>query len=781
MVAFRTHLQTLQTITSECLVTLVGDHRLVLLDALPGTGRTQLIEQLAARGEFRLYKPDKGTFVEAPPDNVCLLVDLDWRSEPVTIDESARGIIVGHRRQIKDYARLVVRGDLVAIGNERLFLSSSADPVFEHSGGWPVISGFLRRCGATTTNSLLVDYLVQSVIPALDSDVKAILQVLSLKPDGLPIEALAGQASETIEWLRPLVIERAGRFLLASPLLHDLFSAAFSGLPAPQRVSELLAVVGEPTQAIELALDNGRRAEALTILQRNGAMLFGHLYGPRAAWRVLDAFGDDPDPGVVALRVLTLVKRGHSSHAKMLLAAAEARVSDELPKNTQDTDKETALPVELRMVRLVVHSFDDQPFPAGTQSELEAVMSLLPPDQRLLRGGVYNAALDMQVRTGQLDQAAETARRALVHFRCAKAPYCAFYIHLHLTLMHLSAGRPDAAGPTLKSARSTLKKVTFETPQPAAFVHLLDAQIKYELGVIEPMMAFADSVFDDFVYGDIWPGIAMYALDSGAEALCLGHSASVALAWLDRWRVQTWRTRRFRLRLEQRCVLILQTSGRLREARQRLDSAATRISRTWMDSSGENLADLIDLEDIAQALCWLRQLALERPRDRDLADRLEQIARNPRLGWRQRQRVAVWQAWSARRRGRPDQAGRQLSQTLYLCEHRHCVAPIIEERVFVQPLLADPQLCDISHTGLAASPLLRRTPTGPTAGGPYSPQERRALFLLCEGCTNKEIAREMSVSLPTVKFHLRNLYARLGVRDRNTAVAEARRLGHIPT
>jgi LuxR family maltose regulon positive regulatory protein len=40
---------------------------------------------------------------------------------------------------------------------------------------------------------------------------------------------------------------------------------------------------------------------------------------------------------------------------------------------------------------------------------------------------------------------------------------------------------------------------------------------------------------------------------------------------------------------------------------------------------------------------------------------------------------------------------------------------------------------------------------------------------------NKEIASALSLSVSTVKFHLKNIFAKLGVQDRGRAVGEARR------
>lgn len=56
-----------------------------------------------------------------------------------------------------------------------------------------------------------------------------------------------------------------------------------------------------------------------------------------------------------------------------------------------------------------------------------------------------------------------------------------------------------------------------------------------------------------------------------------------------------------------------------------------------------------------------------------------------------------------------------------------------------------------------------------------SARERQILELLAEGLSNKQLARALSVSENTVKTHLGNLYAKLGVGRRTEALAVARR------
>jgi LuxR family maltose regulon positive regulatory protein len=57
-----------------------------------------------------------------------------------------------------------------------------------------------------------------------------------------------------------------------------------------------------------------------------------------------------------------------------------------------------------------------------------------------------------------------------------------------------------------------------------------------------------------------------------------------------------------------------------------------------------------------------------------------------------------------------------------------------------------------------------------------SPSELRVLGYLPTNLTRTEIARALHVSINTVNTHIRNVYAKLGARDRSAAVQRARQL-----
>ena len=63
---------------------------------------------------------------------------------------------------------------------------------------------------------------------------------------------------------------------------------------------------------------------------------------------------------------------------------------------------------------------------------------------------------------------------------------------------------------------------------------------------------------------------------------------------------------------------------------------------------------------------------------------------------------------------------------------------------------------------------------------PLSPRELEVLRLLATGATNRAVAKELVVTLDTVKRHISHLFSKLEVANRTQAVARARELGLLP-
>ncbi len=53
-----------------------------------------------------------------------------------------------------------------------------------------------------------------------------------------------------------------------------------------------------------------------------------------------------------------------------------------------------------------------------------------------------------------------------------------------------------------------------------------------------------------------------------------------------------------------------------------------------------------------------------------------------------------------------------------------------------------------------------------------SPRERAVALLIVGGLSNKDIARELGLSIGTVKVHVHNILQKLGVRSRNSLIIQ---------
>jgi len=60
-----------------------------------------------------------------------------------------------------------------------------------------------------------------------------------------------------------------------------------------------------------------------------------------------------------------------------------------------------------------------------------------------------------------------------------------------------------------------------------------------------------------------------------------------------------------------------------------------------------------------------------------------------------------------------------------------------------------------------------------------TPRESEVLQLLAEGCPNKSIARRLSISVGTVKTHMRGIMSKLDVGCRTQAVVAAEKRGLV--
>jgi LuxR family maltose regulon positive regulatory protein len=133
----------------------------------------------------------------------------------------------------------------------------------------------------------------------------------------------------------------------------------------------------------------------------------------------------------------------------------------------------------------------------------------------------------------------------------------------------------------------------------------------------------------------------------------------------------------------------------------------------------------------------------------------------------------------ADRISRSGRAGTLLAETLERAEVEQLRRPFVECPAAIGLLQrATPRRRAHFHDSiLQASAISPQRSANEGLIDPLSERERSVLDYLPTRLTNQEIADTLYISVNTLKTHLRNIYRKLAVADRNTAVAEASRLG----
>lgn len=138
--------------------------------------------------------------------------------------------------------------------------------------------------------------------------------------------------------------------------------------------------------------------------------------------------------------------------------------------------------------------------------------------------------------------------------------------------------------------------------------------------------------------------------------------------------------------------------------------------------------------------------------------------------------------------GNEDGALRSLGQALRLAEPEGYVRTFVDEGQLMAKLLhrAVSQGLALEYIGRLLTAIegfqataLPETRLQPLPE-PLTDRELEVLHLLSAGLTNPEIAHRLTIALPTVKSHTRNLYGKLGAHSRDEAVSHARALGILP-
>ncbi|MEQ9181337.1 MAG: response regulator transcription factor [Nitratireductor sp.] len=636
--------------------------------------------------------------------------------------------------------------------------------------------------------------IAAELLGLLSDPLRTLLETLARAPDGLATDRVdAGRLVELCDRFPALVRVDAGRGLLTfrAAEVAAAFRAAVTPVLARQGNDAGASETGGAPRndgtvaAILAAQKQGDFDEALRLFYAGGREFFMHFHGLDQCLQVLDGFPEDwraRHNVLVFAYTMHALKSGNVSRARHLISRRFGAESLDLNLVLDDRAR---FPLDFRLFRFLMAMYEDIAITDRSRALVFDALGEVPLDDHLQRGSFYNAMLEVAVRRREYDAADEIARRSRHHYRQAGAHLLGFYVDLYQAILCLLRVALTAADGHARHGEQTLARVSFDTSSDGRLLGLVKAVIRYEQGDVRTLVRFLNDEFDRFAYGEIWPTVAELAINYGGQALSRHVSSAAARVFLDKWRVQEWRSNRFRLVITLREVAILQNGNRWQEAADLLTAVQARANRTWVEGAVENLIRLVDPQEIALVMAWLRHLIWEVPRRPMLRDQIAALLSNDHLTDRQRVTLRLWSAHLARLHRDITAARSDMLKALEACARLGTIMPLAEEPHLVKPLLDDKRIGSFVLVSNDVRQAVRRLKAldMPASDGPrragLTRKEMKVLLLVVEGGTNKFVARQLGLSEATVKFHLSNIYRKIGCRRRAEAIATAKALGWV--
>lgn len=418
---------------------------------------------------------------------------------------------------------------------------------------------------------------------------------------------------------------------------------------------------------------------------------------------------------------------------------------------------------ELSCVLFMKAIYSDKEISDLATERLFGVLASLPKEASLLRAILYNVSLDVFLRRQKMSEAEGAAHRAVFHYTAAGEHGVTFYVHLYLAVIALWQGELVHAQDRVHDARAALADFQGAVDNDHLLLRSFEMIVTYETGDPSPLTDHLLGQSDTIPYGELWPSIAGPIISYGRRALAQNVTPAAALSWVRQWRVRQRRSHRFDTLISVQEALALQDLGRWQEA-------------------DEILTNIDVAETITGRIAELSSLLDRRPKAAELAQQIGACLEAPDLSARQRLVLRLMAVQSALARGIEREAARHLGDAIGDVDPTRLPAIWAENRKRVASILGKREL----RAELRRFPKLRRqiqalvqvdAPQKPAA---LTDQEFRVLGLLAEAQSNKAIGLRLGISLPTVKFHVTNLFRKTQASNRRAVVKAAIEAGWLP-
>lgn len=496
----------------------------------------------------------------------------------------------------------------------------------------------------------------------------------------------------------------------------------------------------------------------------------------------------DRSPALRLCRAVALSKQGEIQAARALV--------DELKRAGEQGDapelRNPVFVVDLAHIDALIDCYEDRRLDEARVAQLEFEVQDHASQDRWRRGWNYNHLCIAYQRQGDLLRARRAGLRALASYRQQKSSYAQVFVLAHLGTILIREGRVAAAVKILRTADRLIQEKHANDENLAAIVNIASAMAAYLQGQVSEAETLLSAAMPIVSRGEGW----VDPFENGFVTLALArlqlHGFEAGLAVLDQAEELAVERDlpRLGLSIAVARVELLARGGLLESARDQmrllpplsLDPARFAINLegwpTWRERqdallSGARLQMLVGKPETA--LDMLSHL---------VADARERGAGLDVLAGEVRLTEALWAL------DRREDALSALQRSIALARPQDVVQPFVDvgqnyskvvraitRRFGLGVFSPDTAAFIVRINGLGDR--RRAATTAKPDRKILSEREHEVLSCVAADLSNKEIARKLNLSEVTVKFHLKNLFQKLGVSRRNLACAVARAAGLI--
>ncbi len=709
-----------------------------------------------------------------------------------------------------------VRGELCSVSHADLRMSRNEvarmsdgalsaralERLYTYTSGWPAA---LQLLGDTARSSPewpigdrtaprhdIADYLREQFLERLPEAQRQFLSDISILRDVSSQQAEVMTGCDEAPALMQRLHERMGGLFVPvdrlpdtyrlHALLRDFLRFEFSRTDVARyrlvhaRAAEFEARQGRWLDGMRHAVAAQQPQRAAEIFEANGGVRIWVSEGMLRLHSALDLLEKHvlaEHPRIQLARCLALAKRGQVLEATTLFERTQ-QASDGLTRDHADGD-DTAVMVEGYVVSLLLSEYGCRP--SGiTQQDTRWRQVLAETDREpLLQSFLLTWQCLFNFQTGRLSEGFEFGRQAMEHMRRRNFRYGELFIHVHYGTAEVARGRLAAALQEYQQANRIIRADFAADQELRQVADIVLAEVYWESGDTASASRYVRRLSRRVRFPEAWFDLYMAAHLTVIESLDAQRGAGAATSYaqeaLDL--ASSEGLERLQDYLHGVCFLLL--TGRQKHAEARA-YALRYLPPARLDLHQPDLT-WRERELRSRVRCHLALLNSEHQEALREGESLTAYGLEfemPRLVMHglvsQAEALLADRAFVS--------ADHCLDAALALASDDGYVRPLLRASAHVRARLpelvaqrgevgADWVACLLPESDGHASVVLQA----------FSPREQEIMVHLADGLPDKLIARGVGLSAHGVRYHLKRIYAKLGVKNRTEAVARAREYG----